>query len=127
MSKEYYKYVKNHIKAVNMKGGHNNMPSKEDIKTPTLKNDAERFWYSELYANWEDIEKSKILAGNGQPLVKIQRLKGTDIMRLVAYRSESPICPEGYCDYVAFRLDKNGNFKYCNPNDVLERLKELGI
>lgn len=96
-------------------------------KKPTLKNDTERFWYSEFHANWEDIEESKTLAGNGQPLVKIQRLKGTDIMRLVAYKSESPTHPEGYCDFDPFKLDRNGNYEYCSTNEIVRRLEELGI
>lgn len=99
----------------------------ESKKKPTLTDALDRLWYLESPDNWDDIEKSKLTSKGGQPIFKIQRLKGTDIMKLLVYKGESQMIPGGYDDFYTFKLDKNGNFKYCDSIEIGVRLKELGI
>ena len=84
-------------------------------------NDKERMAYVKAPESWEDLERSKLSALDGNPVLKLQRLKGTRILRLAAYAGPKSRCPGNYVPIDTFMTDESGarSFAHSSMRDTL--------
>ena len=90
-------------------------------KRRMLKNDKERMAYVKAPESWEELERSKLSALDGNPVFKLQRLKGTRILRLAAYAGPKSRCPGNYVPIDTFITDESGarSFAHSSMSDTL--------
>ena len=98
-----------------------------DEKKPTLTNDRKRREYVEDDANWERVSMT-FLADDQEGSVKAERLKGTNIVRLMGRLAADRYLPAHWTLLKAYEFKPDGSMK--DVYDLSEarmaaRLKEL--